>query len=93
MRIYNNQILDVDASDVVNGTVLIPQNIRSIGRRAFMNLSDLKYITIPENVKFIGAEAFINCVNLRVCQFVNENCLLGTGIFRGRKSTRLNSSH
>lgn len=81
MRIYNNQILDVDASDVVNGTVLIPQNIRSIGHRAFIclpnsifkiedyafrNCTALERLTIPDAIFSISKKQFENCKKLKL---------------------------
>lgn len=44
--------------------IILPNNITSIGKDAFMNCKTLKSIIIPEGVTSIGLMAFFNCENL-----------------------------
>ena len=43
----------------------IPNNVTSIGHRAFVKCTNLTYIDIPNNVTSIGFAAFENCSGLR----------------------------
>ena len=44
---------------------VIPDGVKTIGKRAFACCSDLKSITIPDSVTTIEAQAFAGCSNLR----------------------------
>ncbi len=64
MKIKNNILERVYDKDIVNGTIIIPDNITSIGRGAFSYCSGLTSITIPDSVTSIGDSAFVNCNKL-----------------------------
>ncbi|OJV33692.1 MAG: hypothetical protein BGO29_02250 [Bacteroidales bacterium 36-12] len=53
--------------------VLMPNTMKSIGERAFMNCSKLKKVEIPKNVTVIGEYAFYKCENL-------ESAILSEGL-------------
>lgn len=53
----------LNTNSILNNIVL-PENIKSIGRSAFSNFTNLTSITIPEGVSSIGAYAFSNCTGL-----------------------------
>ena len=46
------------------GSVIIPDNVTSIGEKVFMGCTNLKNITIPNNVESIGHWAFRDCKGL-----------------------------
>ncbi len=45
-------------------SIVLPDNVTTIGERAFINCTNLESITIPEGVTSIGKEAFENCEKL-----------------------------
>lgn len=47
-------------------TLIIQDNVTSIGGEAFYNCTNLKSVTIPDSVKSIGVNAFCRCENLNV---------------------------
>ena len=51
---------------------IIPSSVRTIGERAFFNLSKLTSLTIPNSVTSIGSYAFYGCSNLTTIIF--DNC-------------------
>ena len=55
--------------------LVIPDNVTSIGEKAFYNCSSLKSITIPDSVKKIGDSAFSKCSSLASVTF-GENSRL-----------------
>ncbi len=54
----------IEATDIVNGTVIIPDNVTSIGNSAFKECSGLTSIIIPNGVTSIGDGAFRGCSGL-----------------------------
>lgn len=44
--------------------VVLPEEINSIGERAFSKCKNLKKVTLPKNLKYIGPSAFSECENL-----------------------------
>lgn len=46
-------------------TIIIPNSVKSIGEKAFMNCKNLKNINIPDSVTSIGSEVFRNCTSLK----------------------------
>ena len=44
--------------------IVIPENVKMIGRGAFANCKNLKKVILPENLEYIGPSAFSNCENL-----------------------------
>lgn len=72
MIIENHTLLQVEDSDIKNGTFIIPPHITEIGcengRQVFADCQSLKDISIPEHVTYIGPAAFYKCENLEnVC--------------------------
>ena len=49
----------------VNGDLVIPDSVTSIGDYAFSGCSGLTSITIPDSVNFIGSYAFYYCSKLK----------------------------
>ena len=65
MIIYNSVVLiKVEETDIVNGTVKIPENVMGIADSAFKDCTSLTNIEIPEGVKSIGGDAFAGCTSL-----------------------------
>ena len=61
-----NCIVDKNSQRLIAGckNTIIPENVKSIGDRAFSECSELKYIEIPEGVTSIGEWAFGGCSSL-----------------------------
>ena len=62
----------------VNPVVIIPDNIKGIGKNAFINASyhDENYVSeihIPENLDKISIEAFNGCTNLKKIEVIQSN--------------------
>lgn len=83
MKIVEGMLKQVENKDVVNGTVVIPGNVNSIGELAFLGCTDLEYIEIPPNVKRLESGVFFGCYNLNevsVCKgtYIGEFTMAGS---------------
>ena len=65
----------------VNGDVVIPQGVTSIGDYAFRGCSGLTSITIPNSVTSIGEEAFSYCSRLTSVTIPNSVMSIGDSAF------------
>ncbi len=95
MKIENPILIKFDNSDIVNGTLTIPNGVTSIGNGAFNNCTSLTSINIPNGVTSIGNYAFYNCTSLTsinipesvtsigYCAFSNCNSLTSIKIPNG----------
>lgn len=79
---YNNSVLDsVFEDQIVDGTFIVPDNIKEIGNNAFRGLKNLEKIIIPDSVEKIGAFAFYECQNLREVTMSKNIKEIGTVAF------------
>ena len=62
-------------------TVILPEELESIGILSFYNCTSLKAVVIPESVKTIGDKAFYNCNSLRTVVFGNSLKTIGRAAF------------
>ena len=53
-------------------SVIIPPNLKNIGRGVFLRCDNLKWILIPKSVTFIGRNAFYNCDELTIYGYANS---------------------
>lgn len=67
-------------------SVIIPDNVTSIGDYAFQGCSNLTKIYIPDSVTKIGFAAFKDCVNLNSVTIQNGAVDIGLSIFEGCKN-------
>ncbi len=69
-----NAIIETSSNTLITGckSTIIPENITSIGERAFSDCSDLTSITIPNSVTSIGERAFYDCSGL-ISITISEN--------------------
>ena len=69
--------------------IVLPKGLKSIGQRAFNQLTELKEIVIPDTVTEIGTDAFARCFNLtnvklpRNLKEIPERCFLDTKLSSG----------
>ncbi|MGN0170028.1 MAG: leucine-rich repeat protein [Lachnospiraceae bacterium] len=61
--------------------VIIPGNIKQIGKRAFANMTNLKVVIIEEGVEEIGEEAFAGCGQLDVVELPESIRVIGDRAF------------
>ena len=80
MEIKNNKLIKVTNEDIINGTIIIPDNITEINEYAFAN-TNLRFIDIPEHVNKIGYLAFSKCEFLQKINLPNSVTLIGKGAF------------
>ncbi|STX29215.1 Uncharacterised protein [Legionella beliardensis] len=58
-------LLEVNESDMIDGSYQIPSGVTRIGKQAFIHSSGLKKVMFPPaGVTFIGKSAFNQCINL-----------------------------
>ncbi len=67
-------------------TIMIPNNITSIGAQAFLGCSSLESATIPDGVTSIGYEAFRGCTSLTSITIPSDVTNVGYSIFIGCKN-------
>lgn len=83
MRIVNNVLEEVNHKDIVNGTVIIPKGVTSIGEYAFGYCESLETIIIPERVTSIGKCAFCGCKSLKIITLPNGLTNISNHAFYG----------
>ena len=88
--IYNsrcdcNAIIESHSNTIICGcnTTIIPDNVTSIGKKAFHGCSDLSSVVIPDGVTFIGEEAFWGCSGLTHIIIPNSVTFIGEEAFYG----------
>ena len=86
MEIIDNTLKTVDESDIVNGTIVIPNNIKIIEKEVFKGLTGLTHIVIPDSVRHIDASAFEDCVNLKSVKLSNKLQSIAKSLFRNCSS-------
>ena len=66
MRLSNDEqtLSKVNNTDLVDGTLIIPKGVTSIGPRAFEDCTNLTEVIIPEGVTSIKDRTFSGCTNL-----------------------------
>ena len=62
-------------------SVAISYGVKSIGKNAFSNFTEISSITIPSSVKSIGNSAFYNCLNLGSLIIENGVTSIGNNAF------------
>ena len=67
----------------VNGDVVVPDGVTSIGEGAFSGCSGLTSVTIPNSVTSIGSSAFSGCSGLTSVTIPNNVTSIGEGAFSG----------
>ena len=67
----------------INGNVVIPDSVTSIGDGAFWGYSGLTSVTIPNSVTSIGKDAFKGCSGLTSVTIPNSVTSIGKDAFKG----------
>ena len=78
-----NAIIETATNTLVKGcaTTVIPENVESIGNRAFYDCQGLTSINLPEGLKTIENSAFYNCTALANINFPQSITSIATGAF------------
>ena len=63
------------------GSIIIPESVTSIGKKAFRNCSSLTNVTVPNSITRIGRSAFSNCSNLTSAIIQNGVEVIDMGAF------------
>ena len=66
-------------------TLIVPENVKSIGNYTFCGCQGLTSVTIPEGVKSIGNYAFSDCSGLTTVSIPSSMTSIGTSAFNGCK--------
>ena len=85
----NGLLLSKDGRELiqgVNGVVVIPDGVTSIGADAFCGYSGLTSVTIPDSVTSIGDDAFSGCSGLTSVTIPDGVTYIGDGSFSGCSS-------
>lgn len=59
--------------------IVLPNNLKIVGRSAFRGCRNLKAINIPDYVEEINSKAFYNCVGLKEINLTSNSCLSSIG--------------
>ena len=86
MLVKENRLLSVSNSEIINGTIIIPENIEIIEDNAFVNGTNLISIDIPKSIKAIGKGAFMGCLNLKSINISSNVTEIGKECFSKCKS-------
>ena len=62
-------------------SIILPNNVTTIGNYAFYDCSSLASITIPDGVTSIGEEAFLNCIAMASIKIPNKVTTIGRSAF------------
>lgn len=81
MIIENDVLVSVSDVDVKNGIVNIPYGVKSIGRYAFYDCSELTSVTIPDSVDSIERWAFCRCDKLTSVTIPDSVTNIGASAF------------
>lgn len=73
MLVENNILVSYTPADVVDGILLIPNNIVEIAEGCGKDCFGLRVITIPRTVKKIGHMAFSDCLDLELVTFLSSD--------------------
>lgn len=69
---YPRQSLFAGLSDKIE-TVILPSNVKTLGKNMFNGLAKLKTMTLPKSVQKISEKAFYNCSALETVSFEEAN--------------------
>lgn len=69
-----NAIIETKSNKIITGCVetTIPDDITEIGNYAFLDISNLHYLSIPNNITRLGTRAFKNCDLKKVWSYIEE---------------------
>ena len=86
MKIENGVLININKSDIINETVVIPNGVTKIGSDAFKEWKSLREIHIPNGVTQIGKAAFEYCPNLTKINIPDSVTEIGDRAFNGCRS-------
>ena len=64
-KIFGSYVQYIFVRNVTLKTVILPNNLKTIGDSTFSSCSSLTSIAIPESVTSIGSDAFVGCSSLK----------------------------
>ena len=87
--VFGDSVQDIPTQLCKNAkitSVVIPENVLSIGSAAFRGCASLVSITIEEGMKEIGSGAFYECTSLKSISIPNSTTILSGNAFYGCSS-------
>jgi hypothetical protein len=78
------RILDdksITEEDIVDGTLIIPKGINTIGKIKYNKFEGLKHVIVSKTVKHIGVMCFHGCSELESVVILNRNCTISIAAF------------
>jgi len=61
MNIENGILYSIEAKDIVNGELVIPDGVKVIADNAMKEINEIKSVKFPESLEVIGKHAFYKC--------------------------------
>ncbi len=83
MKIKDNILESVYEEDIVNGTIIIPDSVTTIGDGAFRYCTRITSVAIPNSVTSIGDGAFSSCNGLTSITIPDSVTSIGGFAFAG----------
>lgn len=72
VTVRKNTLVRISEEDIIDGVVIIPDDITHIGECALSGYDSLKKVVMPNSVVYIGVRAFSNCINLEEIKLSNS---------------------
>ena len=89
MEYFDHKLPEYTFSNSEIESITIPDNITTIGEKAFHSCSNLKEVNIGNSVKYINNDAFSFCTALNELFLPESVAILGSDVFRGDDNIKI----
>jgi hypothetical protein len=86
MKIENGRLLSIDADDIQDGNLIVPEEVTEISSDVFRGYTNLISIALPAGLTTIGRSAFLGCSGLTTITLPAGVATIGNYAFSGCSS-------